>query len=302
MAMYTFMNGKFIPDEEASVPIRNKALNYGLGIIEGIRGYWNPDHKQLYVFRLTLHYERLLEACRALAIDIPYTASQLSEITVELIKINNVKRNIYIRPFAFIDQESLRPSLINEQYGLTIALVEPGIYAFNELKTLTSSWLRITTNTIPSQLKTSAGYMNSALAYSDAVRSGADEAILLTREGNLSEASTSNLFVVRGDHILTPQASDDIFPGITRSTVLTLAEDDPSLTWEITTLPKTSLYTADEVFLTGTAIQIVSVVSADFRQVGSGITGPVTAYLQKSYMDIVHGKVPNRFNWLTAVY
>ncbi|WP_246056073.1 branched-chain amino acid transaminase [Alteribacter natronophilus] len=300
--MYTFMNGRFILDEDALVPIRNKALNYGLGVIEGIRGYWNPDHQQLYVFRLGTHYERLLEGCRALSIEIPYTASQLSEITVELLKINNVKRNIYIRPFAFIDQESLRPSLVNEQYGLSIALVEPGIYAFNELKTLTSSWIRIRTNTIPPQLKTSAGYMNSALAYSDAVRSGADEAILLTGDGNLCEASTSNLFIVRGNQILTPQASDDIFPGITRSTVLTLAEDDPGLTWEITTLPKTALYTADEVFLTGTAIQIVSVVNTDFRQVGSGKTGPVTAYLQNRYMNIVHGKEPDRYNWLTSVY
>ncbi|WP_336511445.1 branched-chain amino acid transaminase [Alteribacter salitolerans] len=299
---YTFMNGEFIPAGTAVVGVKNKALNYGLGVIEGIRGYWNEEHEQLYLFRLADHYSRFLDACRTLYITLPYSVGDLCEITVDLLKLNNIKGNIYIRPVAYIDEDSLRPSLVNGNYGIFIALVEPGIYSLNELSTLTSSWLRISSNTIPPFIKSISGYLNSALAFSDAVLAGADDAIFLTRDGNISEGSTSNLFIVNNNRLFTPPASDDIFPGLTRDTVITIAKQELGLETDIGSLPKSALYAADEFFFTGTAIQLVSVVKTDHRTIGTGSTGPVTARLQQLYSQIVLGQTSAYRRYLTPVW
>ena len=301
---YAFFNGAFVPMESATIGVKSKAFNYGLGALEGIRGYWNERQQQLYLFRLEDHMVRLLESCKILSMEINYSVKELCEITVELMKINNVKRDIYVRPLVYVKEESLRPTLFQTKNGVTIFIEE--LIEFPEafqtsIRTIVSSWLRIQNNTIPPVIKSTAGYLNSALAYTEARMHGADEAILLTRDGMVSEASTSNIFLVKDGVLYTPPIADNILLGITRDTIMKIAE---RLNIEVRQeeIPRVNLYTADEVFLSGTASELLPVSEIDKRKVGTGEVGPVTEELLRLYREIVRGEVVIDSGYLTAVY
>lgn len=299
---YIYFNGKFVPEGEAKISVKNKTFNYGLGAIEGIRGYWNEEQQELFLFRLEDHYKRLLNSCKVLFIAIPYTVKELCEITVELMKINKVKRDIYIRPIAFINLPSLRPDLFETEYGLTIFIEETSYVVKPAVNALISSWLRIENSTIPPTVKSIGGYLNSALAYSQAVAEGSDEAIFVTREGNISEASTNNLFMMKKGELFTPPLADNILEGITRDTIMKIAKKDYSLNVHEMSIARSELYFAEEIFLTGTAVEVLPVISVDKRKIGTGEAGPITTQLQRAYLQIVMGKNAKYREFLTPVY
>lgn len=299
---FIYFNGRFIPESEAKISVKNKTFNYGLGAIEGIRGYWNEEHKDLYLFRLEDHYQRLLNSCKVLFINIPYTVKELCEITVELMKINKVRRDIYIRPIAFINLPSLRPDLFQTEYGMTIFIEETSYVGKPVVNAMISSWLRIESSTIPPTVKSIGGYLNSALAYSQAIAEGSDEAIFLTREGNISEASTNNLFMVKNGELLTPPLADNILEGITRDTIMEIAEKEFSLQVNEMSIPRAELYFASEIFFTGTAVEVLPVINVDKRVIGTGKIGPITTNLQRTYLQIVKGNNGQYRRWLTPVY
>lgn len=302
MVEYIYFNGRFVPEGEAKISVKNKTFNYGLGAIEGIRGYWNEEQQELFLFRLEDHYKRLLNSCKVLFIAIPYTVKELCEITVELMKINKVKRDIYIRPIAFINLPSLRPDLFETEYGLTIFIEETSYVLKPAVNALISSWLRIENSTIPPTVKSIGGYLNSALAYSQAVAEGSDEAIFVTREGNISEASTNNLFMMKKGELFTPPLADNILEGITRDTIMKIAEKDYSLKVHEMSIGRSELYFAEEIFLTGTAVEVLPVISVDKRNIGIGEVGPITTQLQRAYLQIVMGKNAKYREFLTPVY
>lgn len=302
MMEFIYFNGRFIPESEAKISVKNKTFNYGLGAIEGIRGYWNEEHKDLYLFRLEDHYQRLLNSCKVLFINIPYTVKELCEITVELMKINKVRRDIYIRPIAFINLPSLRPDLFQTEYGMTIFIEETSYVGKPVVNAMISSWLRIESSTIPPTVKSIGGYLNSALAYSQAIAEGSDEAIFLTREGNISEASTNNLFMVKNGELLTPPLADNILEGITRDTIMEIAEKEFSLQVNEMSIPRAELYFASEIFFTGTAVEVLPVINVDKRVIGTGKIGPITTNLQRTYLQIVKGNNGQYRRWLTPVY
>ncbi|CAG9621338.1 branched-chain amino acid transaminase [Sutcliffiella rhizosphaerae] len=299
---YAYFDGRFIPITDAVISVKNKTFNYGLGALEGIRGYWNQEDQNLYLFRLEDHFQRLLNSCKVLFITIPYTVKELCEITVELMKKNNVKRDIYIRPIAFINLPSLRPNLYKTEYGLTIFIEEVGYVEKPTVNAMISSWLRIDNSTIPPTVKSIAGYLNSALAYSQAVAQGQDEAIFVTREGNISEASTNNIFIVKQGDIITPPLSDSILEGITRNTIMQIAKQVNGHNVKVRSIPKSEIYFAEEVFMTGTAVEVLPVSAIDKRQIGNGNSGPITSMLQKKYLQIVRGEDKKYESFLTAVY
>ncbi len=299
---FIYFNGRFIPESEAKISVKNKTFNYGLGAIEGIRGYWNEEQQDLYLFRLEDHYQRLLNSCKVLFINIPYTVKELCEITVELMKINKVRRDIYIRPIAFINLPSLRPDLFQTEYGLTIFIEETSYVGKPAVNAMISSWLRIESSTIPPTVKSIGGYLNSALAYSQAIAEGSDEAIFLTREGNISEASTNNLFMVKNGELLTPPLADNILEGITRDTIMEIAEKEFSLQVNEMNIPRAELYFASEIFFTGTAVEVLPVINVDKRSIGTGKIGPITTNLQRTYLQIVKGNNGQYTRWLTPVY
>ena len=302
MLEYVYFNGRFILEAEAKISVKNKTFNYGMGALEGIRGYWNEEKQELFLFRLEDHYRRLLNSCKVLFISIPYTVKELCEITVELMKVNKVKRDIYIRPIAFINLPSLRPDLFETEYGLTIFIEETTYVVKPAINAMISSWLRIENSTIPPTVKSIGGYLNSALAYSQAVAEGSDEAIFVTREGNISEASTNNLFMVKNGELYTPPLADNILEGITRNTIMTIAEKEYSLQVNEMSIPRSELYFAQEIFLTGTAVEVLPVINVDKRTIGTAEIGPITLQLQRSYLEVIKGQNADYMGFLTPVY
>lgn len=295
-----FLNGEFIPAEHGVISVRTHAFAYGTSVFEGIRGYWNEEDQQMYLFRLRAHYERLLASGKMLQIPIPYTVDELISISQELVRRNGQREDIYLRPVAYLSDEILTVRLqLNAHFLLTS---EPmGNYvATSGLRCGVSSWRRNDDNALPSRIKSSGGYVNAALAKSEALQNGFDEAIMLTHDGHVSEGSAENIFLFSNGEFVTPAVTDNILEGITRDTVMKLAAEKLGYRTVERSVDRTELYTADEIFLCGTGAQIAPVIEIDHRPVGNGAIGPVTQKLQDLFFDVAHGKVPHyRDQWCT---
>lgn len=301
--MVVYMNGTFVPANEARVGVMSHALSYGTGCFEGIRGYWNDQTQELYIFRLREHYERLHRSCRIVNIQLPYTVDELIAITVDLVRRNNLRENCYIRPFAYKANEIIGVRLNDLDDAFLVYAVPMGDYvATTGLRCGVSSWRRIDDNMIPARAKISGAYMNSAFAKSEALMNGFDEAIMLTSEGHVSEGSAENIFMLIGEELVTPSASENILLGITRDTVMQLARRELERVVRERQIDRTELYVADEIFLTGTGAQLAPVIAVDHRPVGTGKVGPLTEIFQRTYHEIVRGMRPEYSNWLTPVY
>lgn len=301
--MVVYMNGKFVPAHEARVGVMSHALSYGTGCFEGIRGYWNDQTKELYIFRLREHYERLHRSCRIVNIELPYTVDELIAITVDLVRRNNLRENCYIRPFAYKADEIIGVRLNNLEDAFLVYAVPMGDYvATTGLRCGVSSWRRVDDNMIPARAKISGAYMNSAFAKTEALMNGFDEAIMLTSEGHVSEGSAENIFMLISGELVTPSASENILLGITRDTVMQLARRELERITRERQIDRTELYVADEIFLTGTGAQLAPVIEVDHRPVGTGKIGPLTEILQQTYYEVVRGMRPEYLDWLTPVY
>lgn len=301
--MYVFDRGKFLNESEVSISVRNRGLNYGMGCFEGIRAFWNESRQQLFVFRLADHFKRFHESGHSLNLTIPYSQMQLFHGTIQLLKINNVQEDTYIRPICIDGEKSLHPDTVNSFTRVMIYLVALKSYISKPtIKVKVSSWSRIGSNMIPPQTKPTAGYLNSALASTEAKLNGFDEAVFLTKEGKVSEGPGENIFIVKNGQLMTPPISDDILAGITRDTVMNLAKYVLRLPVFERSLARTELYSADEVFFTGTAIGIKPIVQIDRRNIGIGKEGPITKQIRLRYDQIVRGNNPNYSGYCTPVY
>src|SRR3989442_780173 len=287
-----FMNGDFIPAEQGVIPVRTHGFSYGTGCFEGIRGYWNEEDQQVYLFRLREHYERFLNSCKILQISLPYTVEQLVDISIELIKHNGQRRDVYLRPMAYKSDQII---ITSEPVGNYIDIT--GLHC------CVSSWRRVDDNAIPARAKITGAYVNSAFAKSEAMQNGFDEAIMLTHEGHVSEGSAENIFLLMNGEFVTPAPTENILLGITRETVIELARREFGRITRERQIDRTELYIADEILLCGTGAQLAPVVKVDHRPIGDGKVGPIARALQQLYFDVVRGRIPEyRDEWCTPVY
>lgn len=299
-----YFDGKFVPTEEAKISILTHAFNYGTGLFEGIRGYYVPDEKNVLVFRLPEHIDRMARNCSMLFMEIAEDRARMAEICLELIRRSGFHEGVYIRPLVYKSELSLGPKLKDVESKLCCYIIKLGDYCDIEtgLDVMVTSWRRVSDNAIPTRTKSTGSYINSALAASEARMSGFDEAIFLREDGTVAEGSAMNIFIYKGGKLITPPPNSDILLGITRDTVLELARDEMGLDIVERPIARTELYGADEVFFTGTGAQVAPVRSVDRRLIGDGTPGPRSRQLQEIYFNVVQGKNPKYRKWCTPVY
>lgn len=300
--VYVYMDGQFVLDQDAKISVRTHAFSYGTSVFEGIRGYWNEEESKIYIFRMKEHYERISRSCRIMFMDMPHTVEEFCKLTIELIKKNNPHTDTYIRPCVYKKGTWIGPKLINNPDGTIIFTMPLGQYVdiTKGLHVCVSSWRRLSDLNIPPRAKIAGSYCNAALVITEAVKSGFDEAITITEKGNVAEGSAMNLFIVRDGHLVTSPITESILEGITRDTILHMANDlnIPTVQRQI---DRTELYICEEAFFCGTGAQVSPITKIDHRPVGDGKVGPIAKKLQDLYFDIVRGKVEKYKHWCTPV-
>ena len=297
-----FHKGEFMPLEQASIGIMTHALHYGTSIFEGIRGNWNEEDEKLYLFRLEEHYERLLAGCKIMRINLPYSVGELCNITTDMVQRSGYRQDIYVRPLAYKSEERVATLFLGHlEDGFSVFAIPFGAYLDLEAaaRCCTSSWRRTQDSVIPPSIKIGGLYVNSILARTEAITNGFDEAILLNDRGQVSEGSGENLFLLKNGKLSTPSISDSVLPGITRNTIVELAQNELGIEVVERSITRSELYLADEIFLTGTAAHLTAVGSIDNIDVGNGTIGPATRQLQDMYFDVVRGKNPKYLHWCT---
>ena len=299
-----FLNGQKVSLKDAKVGIMTHALHYGTAVFEGIRGNWNESKEKMIIFRLKEHYDRLLRGSNILKMNLGYTSQEMCDLTVDLVKSNGYKEDVYIRPLAYKSQELIANLKLHElEDDLSIIVIPFGAYIDNTkpIKCQTSSWRRPEDTMMPTGVKLAGLYTTSILAKTEAVSVGYDEAILLNNDGTVSEGSGENLFMVQNDEIITPSETDNCLLGITRNTIIQIAKNELNIDVKERRIHRSELYLSDEIFLTGTAAHVTSVGSLDNRTIGSGKVGQITKTLQDIYFSVVSGKIEDKKykSWLT---
>jgi len=298
-----YFNGQYVPLAEAHVGILTHALHYGTGVFEGIRAHWDEAQQELFVMRSVEHYERWKQNCGFLRIVVPPSAEELSEISLELMRKNAFKTNVYVRPLAYKSAERIGVSYDDQDSFALIALpfgdylpTDRGLHAG------VSSWRRIDDNAIPARGKICGAYVNSALASDEAHRCGFDDAIFLNDSGHVAEGAACNIFMVRKGKLITPPVSENILEGITRNAIMELAHQELGLDVVERPIDRSELYICDELFFTGTAVGIAPVTQVDHRLVKDGSIGAISHELQRVYFNATRGHLRAYWHWLTPVY
>jgi branched-chain amino acid aminotransferase len=296
---FAYFEGQIVPYSQAKVGIMNHTLNYGTGAFGGVRGYWNASEEQLYIFRPMDHFIRLLNSVKLLFTKIDEDLEQLVQVALELVRVEGLREDCYIRPLIYNADEIIGVRLNDLNTKVTMFTVPFTRYVENDegAHVTVSSWSRINDNSIPARGKITGAYVNSAYIKTDALLSGFDEALVLTNEGHISEGSAENVFMVRDGVLITPPVTENILEGITRRTLIRLAKEDLGLEVHERRIDRTEVYICDEFFLSGTAAAVTAVTHVDHQAVGSGIMGPVTAQLRQLYDDVVRGKVEKYRFW-----
>jgi len=301
---HAYFQGKIVPYSKAKVGVLTHALNYGTAAFAGLRAYWNELEKQLFIFRAPDHYRRFLNSAKILCMQLDHTPEILTQITVDLLRVDDYHQDIYIRPLAYKSDEIIGVKLhgLHEELSICALPFERYLDDDTNAHVTISSWRRVDDNIIPARGKISGAYANSAFIKTDANRAGFDEALVLTQEGHISEGSAMNFFMIRDGVLITPPITENILEGITRRSVIELARAELNLNTLERQVDRTEVYLCDELFLTGTAAQITAVTRVDYRPVGDGKMGPFTAHLYSLFQDILRGRVPKYKHWLTPVY
>ena len=297
-----WMDGALVDWDDARIHVLSHTLHYGSGVFEGIRAYETTDGAA--VFRLTDHINRLLDSAMIMMIDSPFSLEQIVEATKDTVRVNGLPE-CYIRPLIYRGYENLGVNPFGNPVDVAIAAFPWGKYlgddALNKgVAAKVSSWQRMAPNTLPAMAKAGGNYLNSQLLKLEAVEDGYAEAIALDTNGYVSEGSGENLFLVLKGELVTTPLHNSILAGITRASVLQLARELGYNVREMV-VPRELLYVADEVFFTGTAVEVTPITSVDRVVVGAGDVGPVTKAIQQAFFGIVHGDVPDRHGWLTKV-
>jgi len=296
-----WFNGEFIPYEEAQVHVLSHVLHYGSSVFEGIRCYETEEGPA--VFRLEEHMQRLLDSAKVYRMELPYDLDELTAAVVDTIEHSGL-RECYIRPISFRGAGPMGVNPLDNPVETAIAVWEWGQYLGEEaleqgVDVEVASWNRMAPNTFPAMAKAGGNYLNASLVKMDAVKNGKMEGIMLTTDGYVAEGSGENLFIVKNGTLYTAPAGFSILPGITRSSVIALAEER-GYTVEETKIPREALYTADELFFTGTAAEVTPIRTVDDYEIGPGTRGPITKELQDAFFDVVRGG-EDPHDWLTFV-
>jgi len=301
LSKFVWFDGKYVTLDKAKVPVTTHAIHYGTSIFEGIRAYWNS--KNLFMFRLEDHIKRFRNSGKFYSISLNFTNKQIENAIINLCKKNNMKKSCYIRPFYFVGDYGINLH-VTEKAPTNVAIF---MFPFGDLfnkKGITagvSSWRKFSVSSTPPQAKMGGNYLNSILATQEAKRNGYDEAILLDKLGNVSEAPGENIFIVKDDEIITPPLSSSALAGITRDSIFELAKDR-GYKVVIREITRSELYIADEVFLSGTAAEIISIIRIDQNIIGNGKVGIITSELISDYTDVVMNRNKKYSEWLTPVY
>ncbi len=294
-----WLDGRLVDWEDAKVHVLTHALHYASAVFEGIRVYTTP--KGPAAFRLKDHIKRLFESSKIYMMDIPYNMEELIDAVRLTVNANGYKE-CYVRPIVFRGYGTMGVNPLNSPVQVAVAAWEWGSYlgssaAMKGVRCMVSSWRRINAQSLPPQAKSTANYANGGLAKAEAVKNGYDEAIMLNTEGYVTEGSGENIFRVKNGVLSTPPASAGVLRGITRDTVLKLAEE-MNITTEKVNITREELYTADELFFSGTATEVVPIREVDGRQIGDGSNYPITAKIRKRYLEVVHGEADGHEDWL----
>ena len=300
MPSYAYFHKQFVPLSEAKIGIMTNSFHYGTAVFEGIRGNWNSQQQQLYLFRLKEHYERLQNGCRVLKIDLPYTVEQLCQITVEMAQRCGFQKDIYVRPLAYYSTETPGVRLHDLDSDFLVFAIPWGRYLdVDKARCGVSSWR--CPKEVP-RAKLAGLYLNNALAKTEAIKNGFDEAIMLTSDGYVADGSGENIFLVTDGKLVTPASYNSILMGITRATTIKLAKEELGIETIEKSIERCELYNADECFFTGTAAHITPVAEIDRRTIGSGEIGEITRKLQELDSEVIRGNNPKYIDWCTAVY
>jgi branched-chain amino acid aminotransferase len=299
---FAYIRGQIVPIEEATVNIATHALQYGTGAFAGIRGYMDATGESINIIRLADHTKRLMDSAKLLRADLEVDADGVARVIQDLTLKNNPQSDIYIRPFVYKSAIELSPRLKDVESDLAIYQIPFGDYFDMDrpLKFFVSAWVRSTDNNIPSRGKITGAYINSAFAKDQAEEAGCDDALMLNADGKVSEASGANFFIVRNGRLATSPITGDILEGITRRTILLLA-NELDIPVDERPIDRSELYIAEEAFVCGTGAQIAAVGEIDGRKIGDGARGPVTKQLQEEFFDIVRGKNKSYEHFLTRV-
>lgn len=301
------MGGKIVPYDEARIHIMSPAVRYGATAFEGIRAYWNADRGQLYLFRCDEHMVRLLQSARLMGMDDPgYTAADMTALMKDLLRANDVREDVHIRPSLFVDGtgsiQASGPVTLGSVVVLGGAIIDAGSWAEKAFKLAISSWQRIADNSMPPRIKAAGNYQNARLALIQAEYDGYDGVLMLDSMGHVTEEARGCVFLVRDGVAITPPITNDILESITRETIIQLLGEAHSITVQEREIDRTEFYIADEVFLCGTGLGVTPVGTVDRFSVGDGKAGPVTLAVGQTYLDIVTGRSDAHGEWLDPVY
>lgn len=301
---YAYFQGKIVPYAEAKVGVLTHALNYGTAAFGGLRGYWNADNEQLYLFRPQDHYTRFLNSARLLRMVFEEKAEDLVQHSLELLRKEGYQCDVYLRPLAYKADEAIGVKLhgLIDEYSIVALPFDRYVANDTNAHVTFSSWRRVDDNMIPARGKISGAYANSAFIKSDALLAGFDEALVLTQEGHVSEGSAENIFMIREGVLVTPPVTENILEGITRRSVMELAQAELGLTVVERPIDRTEVYLCDEFFMTGTAAQVTAVTRVDHRPIGTGTMGPVTLRLREVFDQVVRGRHPGYHHWVYPVF
>jgi branched-chain amino acid aminotransferase len=300
--LVAYFQGDFVPLRDANVNVMTHAFMYGTAVFEGIRAYWNDDQGVLYGLKLREHMERIRRnAGMLLMFDLP-PVDELVRIVVETVRRNGFREDAYIRPCYYKSGKAIGVRLHALPHELTVVALPFGNYIDTEsgCRVMTSSWRRNADEAIPARGKIVGGYVNMAFQKTEAELNGFDEALVLTADGHVNEASAANIFVIRDGIALTPPVTDDLLEGVTRKALIELLANE-GIPVEVRSIDRSELYVADEAFLCGTGVQVSPIIEVDHRPVGSGSIGPIGRIVRDRYFEAVRGKLPEYTHWLTPI-
>ena len=303
LTKHAFFEGRTVLLGEANINIATHGFLYGTAVFGGMRAYWNEEKQRLFVFRPYDHFHRLLNSGKMMAMSIPYDEESLIQLAVDLLRMDNWQRDVYLRPTIYKADMGIGVRLhdLKDEFCMFVMAYEPYVKNDTNAHVTISSWRRIDDNVIPARGKVAGAYANSALIKTDANRAGFDEAIVLDNHGHVSEGSAMNIFMLRDGVLVTPPITDNILEGITRRSIIEIARKELGLEVVERSIDRTEVFVAEEMFMTGTAAQVVAVTKVDHRPIGGGSMGPVTARLRTMFDDVVRAKNPKYFSWNVEV-
>ncbi|MCT4665852.1 MAG: branched-chain amino acid transaminase [Flavobacteriales bacterium] len=298
-----WFKNQIVPLSQATINVLAPTSQFGANVFEGHRAYWNEEQEQLYIFRLDEHIKRLKESIKLIKFEDKYSTEFLKQSCKDIIIANDYQEDIAIRQTVFLD--GFGSWFSTDPVEMFIAPIPKG-RLLNQNKTgvhcCVSSWERINDNSVSPRIKVGANYINSRAGQLEAKRNNYDFAIFLNNQGFVSEGPGSCLFMVKDDVLITPSTTSSILDSITRKTILQIAKEDLNLHVEEREVNRTELYTADELFLCGTAVEIVPILSIDRYEINQQLEGKLTEKIKNHYFDIARGKILDRIDWLTPVY